>query len=63
MKTFLVVLIVVVGDYLASVGIYNDWCLFPDVDPTETAKRAFTFLYLSSIFSFAAWVVLTGMFE
>lgn len=63
MKTFLVILIGLVGGYLASVGIYNDWCLFAALEPTETVKRVFAFLYLSSLFSFAAWVTLTGLFE
>ncbi|MEG2856284.1 hypothetical protein [Bacteroides sp.] len=63
MKTFLVVLIGLIGGYLVSVGIYNDWCLFAALEPTETVKRVFACLYLSFLCSVAAWAVLTAVFE
>lgn len=63
MRTFLIVLIGLVGGYLICIGVYNEWAFLADIEPKEVAKRIFTATYMACICSFFAWVVFTGLFE
>lgn len=63
MRTFVIILIALVASYLTGVGLYNDWNLFAGLEPVECVSLICLLSYLFVCYAFAAWVVLTGVFD
>lgn len=63
MKALVIILIALVASYLTGVGIYNDWNIFTELDPTGCVSVIAALCWLAFCYGFVAWAVLTELFE
>lgn len=63
MKTFIIILIGLVATYLTFVGINNSWLYMSGLSPSECAITIVVYLYIFCLYSFLAWMIITGLTE